>query len=335
MKRTNEFLVGLAVLVALALVVGGALWLSETHLGHYELVHTARFRTVGGLGVGVPVTLRGVRVGQVEAIRLADGDWVEIDLKIYEGVELPKDPAVIAASASLFGEWTATIVSRHEPGQDPNVQRMIDEAGRAGQKAWPGATLPDVGQLTAQASRIASDVATLTNRIQTAFDTNAVVELRRSIRDFGRVADRLAKFTEDQTSKLGNVSGNLSATSDQVVGASKDLRTILTRIDSATSEGQLRAILNSTRATTGDVQQAAADLRALMSTARSHEATLVGALVTADSILSRIQAGNGTLGLLASDSSLYRETTATMIQLRQLIADIQANPRRYFKFSVF
>ena len=71
MKRSNEFAVGLAVLTALALVIGGALWLSETDVNQKETTYSARFRTVGGLGVGAPVTLRGVRVGRVEAIRLA------------------------------------------------------------------------------------------------------------------------------------------------------------------------------------------------------------------------------------------------------------------------
>jgi hypothetical protein len=35
------------------------------------------------------------------------------------------------------------------------------------------------------------------------------------------------------------------------------------------------------------------------------------------------------------DSTLYQEAALTLIQLRQLLADIQANPRRYFTFSVF
>ena len=61
MKRENEFAVGLVVIAALALVVGGALWLSGAHLGKTEAVYVARFRTVGGLGVGSPVVLRGVR----------------------------------------------------------------------------------------------------------------------------------------------------------------------------------------------------------------------------------------------------------------------------------
>ena len=55
----------------------------------------------------------------------------------------------------------------------------------------------------------------------------------------------------------------------------------------------------------------------------------------ADSLMTRLQEGRGTMGLLMSDSALYQEATLTVRQLRELLADIQANPRKYFKFSVF
>jgi len=334
-KRRNEFLVGLTVLAGLALVVGGALWLSESDIGHRQRVHTARFRTVGSVSVGTPVTLRGVRVGRVEAIRLAEENWVEADLRIYQGVDLPSRPAAIAASRSLFGDWAITVVSRDQPLEDPNIARLIEEAAAAGGGVWPGATLPDVGQLTAQAGRIASDIASLTNRVQEAFDTNAVRELRRSIKDFTDIMDQLVGFTKNQTSLLNKVTGNVAATSDVVASASTNFQATLARIDSATSNGQLQSIMNSTQATSADIQKAAADLRGLMDAARSHETSLVHVLLAADSLMTKIQAGQGTLGMLATDSTLYRETTATIVQLRQLLLDIQANPRKYFKFSVF
>ena len=335
MKRRNEFLVGLTVLAGLALIVGGALWLSETDIGHRQRMHTARFRTVGSVSVGTPVTFRGVRVGRVEAIRLAEENWVEADLRIYQGVDLPSHPAAIAASRSLFGDWAITVVSRDQPLEDPNIARLITEAAAAGGDVWPGATLPDVGQLTAQAGRIASDIASLTNRVQEAFDTNAVRELRRSIKDFTDIMDQLVGFTKNQTSLLNKVTGNVAATSDVVASASTNFQATLARIDSATSNGQLQSIMNSTQATSADIQKAAADLRSLMDAARSHETSLVHVLLAADSLMTKIQAGQGTLGMLATDSTLYRETTATIVQLRQLLLDIQANPRKYFKFSVF
>lgn len=335
MKRENEFAVGLVVIAALAVVVAGGLWLSGAHLGKTEAAVTARFRTVGGLGVGAPVVLRGVRVGRVEAIRLAPGNWVEADLKIYSGVTPPQKPAVIAASASLFGEWAATLISSDPLPNDPNVRQALVEAQAAGGGKWPGATLPDIGQLTAQASRIATDIATVSARIQTAFDSTAVSDLRRSIRDFGQIADRLARVTNEQADVIGNVGANLSKGSEALSRAATDLRTTLGRVDTATNQGQLATILNNTAATSTDLRSASQDFRELMAAANRNQESLVRVLQNADSVMSRISNRSGTLGLLVSDSALYRETTLTMIQLRQLLSDIQANPRKYFTFSVF
>ena len=335
MKRENEFAVGVVVIAALAVVIAGALWLSGAHLGRSEAVYTARFRTVGGLGVGNPVVLRGVRVGRVEAIRLASGNWVEADLKIYAGVTTPDKPAVIAASASLFGEWAATLIPGDPLPDDPNIRQALVEARAAGGGKWPGATLPDIGQLTAQASRIATDIGTVAARVQTAFDSQAVSDLRRSIRDFGQIADRLVRVTNEQADVIGNVGSNLSKGSDVLAQAATDLQAALGRVDSATNQGQLATILNNTAAASTDLRSASQDFRALMGAANKNQESLVRVLVGADTVLSRIANRSGSLGLMVGDSALYRETTLTMIQLRQLLSDIQANPRKYFTFSVF
>ena len=136
-------------------------------------------------------------------------NWVEAALKIYAGVTSPAKPAVVAAPASLFGEWAATLISREPAPSDPNVRQALDEALAAGAGKWPGATLPDIGQLTAQASRIATDIAAVANRVQTAFDTEAVAELRRAIREFGQIADRLATVANEQADVLGSVGTKL------------------------------------------------------------------------------------------------------------------------------
>lgn len=335
MKRENEFAVGVVVIAALAVVVAGALWLSGAHLGKAETLYTARFRTVGGLGAGAPVVLRGVRVGQVQAIRLAEGSWVEADLKIYNGVTVPVKPVVIAASASLFGEWAATLLPLDQLPDDPNVRQAIGEAAVGAGSKWPGATLPDIGQLTAQASRIASDIGTVANRVQTAFDSSAVSELRRSIRDFGLIADRLMRVTDEEAQVFGAVGANLRQGSDLLTRAASNLSTTVGRVDSATNRGQLSTILDNSAGASQDLHAASQNLRDLMETAHKNQASLVHVLVNADTVMSRIANRSGTLGLLISDSTLYRETALTMVQLRQLMADIQANPRKYFTFSVF
>jgi phospholipid/cholesterol/gamma-HCH transport system substrate-binding protein len=334
-KRSNEFAVGLAVLAALALVIGGALWLSETDINQKTTLYTARFRTVGGLGVGGPVTLRGVRVGRVEAIRLVENEWVETEFSLDRAVELPRKPAVISASASLFGEWTANIVPFEPLPVDPNLREALVESDRAGGEAWPGATLPDIGQLTAQASRIAGDVADVTQRIGQAFDSTALKNLQQSVKDLATISGRLVKFADAQTGRMERVSQNVTRTSDAFTGVARSFQQAVARLDTATRDNQLKDILDNGRNSSADIRAAAADLRSVMAAARSNEASLVRVVRSADTLMTKLQKGNGTLGMLASDSTLYHETTQTVIQFRQLLTDIQANPKKYLKISVF
>lgn len=335
MKRSDEFLVGLIVLATLVVIIGGALWLSEAHLGGADRVLTARFRTLGGLGVGDPVVLRGVRIGRVQEIRLAPDNWVEADLVVWRDVDIPEDPAVIAASASLFGEWTASLVSLQQAREDPNVSQALQEAYRDIGDRVPGATLPDVGQLTAEASRIATDIAAVANRVQETFDSAAVDVLRGAIADFGRITDRIAELTNEQASVIGNVGQNLERGSDLLATAAVNLQTSLARVDSATNQGQLQTILTDMAVSSGDVRMATRDLGLVIGALREHQESLVRILLAADTAMARVANGSGTLGLMVSDSTLYREATLALIQLRQLLSDVQANPRKYFKFSVF
>jgi phospholipid/cholesterol/gamma-HCH transport system substrate-binding protein len=334
-KRSNEFAVGLAVLAALALVIGGALWLSETDVNQKKATYAARFRTVGGLGVGGPVTLRGVKVGRVEAIRLVENEWVETEFSIDRAVELPRNPAVISASASLFGEWTANIVPLEPLPTDPNLRNALIESDQAGGEAWAGATLPDIGQLTAQASRIAGDVADVTQRIGQAFDSTALRNLQQSVKDLATISGRLVKFANAQTDRMDRVSQNVATSADAFTGVAQSFRGAVARLDTATSDNQLKDILDNSRTTSADIRVAAADLRSLMAAARANQASLVRVLQAADSLMTKLQAGNGTFGMLTSDSTLYHETTKTVIQFRELLADIQAHPNKYLKISVF
>ena len=49
----------------------------------------------------------------------------------------------------------------------------------------------------------------------------------------------------------------------------------MARLDTATSDNQLQDILNNGRASSGDLRQAAADLRSVMAAARENQVSLV------------------------------------------------------------
>ena len=58
-------------------------------------------------------------------------------------------------------------------------------------------------------------------------------------------------------------------------------------------------------------------------------------LEQADTILTKINKGEGTIGMLVNDPELYEDLLSASEELNMLLLDIQYNPQRYLHFSVF
>jgi phospholipid/cholesterol/gamma-HCH transport system substrate-binding protein len=63
--------------------------------------------------------------------------------------------------------------------------------------------------------------------------------------------------------------------------------------------------------------------------------TLDRAVGSLEVVLGRMEAGEGTLGLLSKDDSLYVSLNRTMEEIRLLVADLRANPRKYLNLELF
>jgi phospholipid/cholesterol/gamma-HCH transport system substrate-binding protein len=226
------------------------------------------------------------------------------------------------------------VVDRDEVS-DPNVRSALEQAAVGAGDALPGSDLPDIGELTAQASRIAADVGLITERVEGAIDSSVIADLRRSVSELRAMATRLNEFAATETSTLGRITTSAERLSSSATEASERLGTTLGRVEEATRDGRVERIAGATERTTANLDSITADLRLVSQTARENRETLVRVLATLDTVLTRLETGRGTLGLLVSDSTLYRETSAAVSELRALIADIRLNPRKYFRFSVF
>ena len=51
--------------------------------------------------------------------------------------------------------------------------------------------------------------------------------------------------------------------------------------------------------------------------------------------MARVDSGDGTLGKLLSDDTLYNKLTSVSANLDSLFVDIKRNPRRYVQLSIF
>jgi phospholipid/cholesterol/gamma-HCH transport system substrate-binding protein len=343
MKRANEALVGATVLGAVALVVAGTVWLSQLHFGGSDQITYARFRSIGGLQTGNPVVVRGVKIGRVTNIALAPNSWVIVSLSLRARANLnfPQHATAVIQSTTLFGDWGVGIVAPGDLPADPEVHRQVDEANRVGrdrycpQPCLPGTTLPDIGQLTAQAGRIAGDIASIASRVQNTFDTTSARRIQGAFLDLSTLSRRMSQIVADQQQQLSAIGENIDTGTAALARGAQSLERTLRRADSATSNEQLQRILSHTDTVTADLSQIAANIKAVSGAAAAQQQSIGRIIANTDSVLARLEAGQGTLGKLSRDSALYNESVAAVHSLRQMLDDMKSNPRRYFSFSVF
>ena len=334
MKRANDAIVGLVVVVIVAALAGSLMWVKQSDVGKRQRDVVARFRDVGNAHVGNAVVVRGVVQGRIQAIELAPAGWVDVRMKVSPTAHLPPDPVVLLNESSLFGEWQATIVERAALPRDDAVQRDIAEAGRNGD-AIPGATLPGIGKLTAVAGQIAGDVAAVAGRVQVAFDDRAASELRSSIRNVSDLSTTLASTVKGHSSDLDTLSNQLRIAVKTLNRTAVIVEGTAKRIDSATTSDQVRQIMLDLAAASNELRRATSQVRDLTERFSASQGRLDTFLATGDSVLSKINAGQGSLGLFVNDPSMYRRSDSLLVQLRSLIADVQANPKRYLSVKLF
>jgi phospholipid/cholesterol/gamma-HCH transport system substrate-binding protein len=334
MKRGNDFIVGLVVLVAIAATALSVAWVKQADVGRRQLDVIAHFRDVGNARVGNAVVVRGVVGGRIQAIELAPDGWVNVRLKLDPSVRLPADPVVLLNESSLFGDWQATVVERSALPSDARVRAEVAEAsGSPG--TLPGTSLPGIGELTAVAGQIAGDVATVATRFGTAFDDVAARELHESIRNVSDLSSTLKNVATAHASDIDSLSRQIQRAVVTLNRAANSVELTARRVDSAATSDEARKLVDNFMVASVELRRTATQVRQLSARLEATEARLDDFLASGDSVLRKIDRGQGTLGLLVNDPSMYRRTDSVLAELRALVADVRNNPKKYISVRLF
>ncbi len=122
--RRQDWLVGIFVLLGLLAIgylsvsVGGA-----SYKGKGGLLLIATFDEIGGLKDRAPVTMSGVKVGQVRGISLDDAYRASVEIDIDATLELPVDSSASIRTSGLLGDQYV----RLELGAEEELLRSGEE----------------------------------------------------------------------------------------------------------------------------------------------------------------------------------------------------------------
>ena len=296
------------ILLSIAIVVG--IWASlsggGTSIFETKLHFTSYFPNVNGLIAGSPVWMAGVEVGNVASVKFVNlDDWrrVEVVCRVKEGAwnMMTEDTYIQLGTIGFLGDKFVNIVP-----------------GTPGKPVIPPGTVVK--------SIAADDASALFTAGKEAFGSAGVI--------VGELDTLLARMNRGEGT-LGQI-----ATNDALYRDIASLTTSLTKLIADLQKNQERIISSIERSShalkdvSDQVTQNTGTLNKILTDPQLYD-NLEGTTERLDSIMTKIDRAEGTLGLFVNDTAMYTEVTNLLVRVNNLVTDIQANPRKYFKFSVF
>lgn len=284
----REVVVGTMVIIAIVVFVFGTMWLSGQSFSDDDLLRI-QFEDVSGLKRASPIRVSGVTVGKVEQIEFRGVGNVLVTAGVGDLITPTTEATATIVSVSLVGDYAIDI----DPGTGtPLADGAVIMGGR------------EVG--------LAEKAAGMTGRVDSI------------------LAGVQAMVSPEMTARLEqtmeNLQGTLAAAQQTMAlygNASRGPTAELTR--TMTQFRQLGATLDSTLGNPA-LQRALAGSDSLVRNLSAMSAAFAATGNRVDSLLATINAGEGTLGKLASDSTLYWNMTRAMASFDSLLAEIKRNP---------
>ena len=334
----SELKIGILTIVAIAIaaativsVMGsrGFFW------QRYKL--KTRFTNVAGLKPGSPVRVAGMEVGSVTDVRFA-GDQVDVVFEVNKEVR----PRVTTASSATLGSVSllglgAIDITAASTGMP------IPEWGYVPSGRTPAA-LADV---TTQASEGIGELTGLIKDMRAGRGTAGKImtddRLYNEMQAFVASANDVTKTIRSGRGSVGRFI-NDPAIANSLQGSLTNLETMTRRINAG--QGSLGKLVNDD-AFAASLTGATTNLRTLTDRLNKGEGT-AGKLVTDPALYNQLKSladrldlltkslndGEGTIGQLLKDRKLYENMNAAVNDVRDLVAAIKKDPKRYLNVRV-
>jgi phospholipid/cholesterol/gamma-HCH transport system substrate-binding protein len=307
MRIRTEVKIGIIAVIALAVTYWGLNFLKGRNVLRAFNEYVVFYNNIGGLEINSKVYMSGFWVGQVNDIYFTPGrqDELTVILGIRTEYLLPRYSVAELYSADIMGTKAIRIrLSGSEEYHEPGDTLISTEK--------PGLTdMLDtkIDPLKDKTEKILGSIDSLLLSWNYIFDEATRSDLKESI------------------NKLTNTSREI----DALLQENGKLRRIINDIESITSnikEHNEQIALALTNIADVSDSLAQSELKSAIYQANK-------TLEYSHSILKKIDEGEGTIGMLVNNDSLYNNLESSSAELDRILKDLQDHPAKYIHFSVF
>lgn len=303
-KEAKSIKVALFCIAAALIFYIGATFLKGINVFGKKTYYYAVFEDIGALHESTNVTLNGYEIGKVTGIKLLSSNPVRIcaEILVTEKLDIPKDSKFEVAQKDVLGSM---IVNLHM-GQSAEIAHSGDTLGCY----VAGGMLDGVDELVTQLQSVVASVDTIGQNLKLAFRSddpvNGGMMIKNTLANLEATSANLSKLLADNGGKVNNVMTQLQTLTKTLSEASPKIDAIVSNLDNITDS------------------LAQANIRTLVGNAQN-------TVDNVNSIINGVQQGQGTVGQLLQNDSLYYSLSKTIESLDNLVNDVKQNPSRYLK----
>lgn len=307
MQISNETKVGALTVIAVTLLVLGYNMLKGKNLINKSGVIYARFPDAGTIEVSSAVKIKGFKIGNVYKINKADKNVSEVVvvINLTEDVNIPVN-SLAEINASLTQTAAVSII----PGNSGTYLKLGD---------------------TLQSSKNPDLISKLMGNLDPA-----LVNVKQAIDSLKMVLSNLnSVFNDDNKSNLKAVIANLKTSSSNlsILLNSKEGALAKTLANAEQFSGNLNKNNENLNTTIENFKVTSQKLSQLQ--LKETVENLNNTIAQLQTVLQKVNKGDGSLGLLINDPKLYNNLQNTSRSLNILLDDFKTHPKRYVSFSVF
>jgi len=324
------FAIGIAVvLIFMVSGEGGFFW------QRYSI--KAVFADIAGLKVGAPVRVAGVEVGSVKKMDFI-GDRVEVIMQVgkEQRSRITNRSSASLGSVSLLGEAAVDVTANSQGTPIPEWGYVRTGPAPGSLSTAAEAATKSLEQTNALLEEVRQGRGTLGKLVTD--DT-----LYQQLNDFVSSAEAVTRGINSGHGTLGRLATNPAA-ARSLEQSLENLQMVTARIRNG--EGSLGQLLNNDTLSKS-VTSATNNLDAITGRINKGEGT-AGKLITDAELYNRLNStadrfdklaaslnqGEGTAGQLLHDKQLYENMNSTVTELRDLLKEIKADPKKYLNVRV-
>jgi phospholipid/cholesterol/gamma-HCH transport system substrate-binding protein len=308
MKFPKEARIGLLVSIAVLIFFAGFYYLKGSNIFSGENTYYADYNSVQGLSTSAAVQIKGVNVGKVSDIHL-EGGKVRVSIAINKKTQIPSGTSAELISLDLLGSKAIRLDLSNNPevAKDREVLPATVETGIIDNISSEISPLvEDVRKVVGVLNSVLSSVNDVLNKQTKANITNSMVEINATTKNFT------------------HLSGNLDRETQQLEVILNDAHSIINNLKE--NNESVNKILDN--ASSASDQLAQAPIEKTVNELHETAAQL-------NSVMTKINNGEGSIGMAVNDKNLYHEMDSTLHTLNILMADIQKHPTRYINVTIF